>query len=410
MSVVPQHIQKIQQSVPTAQYDVVVIGAGPYGLTTAAHLRGKGLKVAIFGKPLELWRERMPAGMFLRSHWWATSLSDPQNKYSFARFFAQSSHYKACYPVPIEAFIEYAMWFQQHAVPDIDQTYVACVERQGKQFILTLEDGRVIQCAAVVMATGVYYYAKRPPEYSHLSRDLVSHAFDHGDFSRFAGKELLIIGGGQSAVEYAALLHEAGARVHLVARRPINWLGRDDDTPRPLLEQIKAPNSGIAPGWKNWILEYVPFLFYRFPQPKKDYYLGRHFNAAASEWLRERVLGKVDVREQQKVIALEAVDAGVRASLSTGEQLQVDHVLLATGYAIDLRNLAMLHPQLASQVEADSYTPLLNSHFESSVPGLYFVGLSSVRAFGPLYRFVAGSKASARRVAGAVARQLARVK
>lgn len=409
MSVIPD-IKKAEQPVSSTQYDAVVVGAGPYGLTVAAHLLGKGLNVAVFGKPLELWRERMPAGMLLRSHWWATSLSDPQQKYSFAQFFQQSAKYKACYPVPIEAFIDYGMWFQQHAVPNVDETYVTSVERQGQRFVLTLEDGRVVQSAVVVMAVGVYYFANWPEEYAGLPGELVSHSFEHGDFSKFAGKELVIIGGGQSAVEYGALLHEIGAKVHLVSRRSINWLGRDDDSPRSLLEQIKAPTAGIAPGWKNWALEYLPYLFYRFPQARKDRYLGSHYNAAASDWLRERVIGKIDLREKQKVTAMQAAEGGVAVTLSTGEQLQVDHVMLSTGYGVDLRKLSMLHPDLSAEVKTDAHVPLLNPYFESSVPGLYFVGLSSVRIFGPLYRFVVGNKATAQRVAGSVARKVALVR
>jgi thioredoxin reductase len=398
-------INKTQDSIATALYDVVVVGAGPYGLTTAAHLLGKGLKVAIFGKPLELWRERMPAGMLLRSHWWATSLSDPKNRYSFARFFAQSPKYKACYPVPIEAFIEYGLWFQQHAVPSVDETYVANIKREENQFILTLEDGRVVRSAAVIMAVGVYYFAYRPAEYTGLPAELVSHSFEHSDFSRFKGKKVVVVGGGQSAVESAALLYEAGAQVHLIARRPINWLGPDSEKPRPLIEQLKAPTAGIANGWKNWILEYVPYLFYRFPQPKKDRYLKNHYNAAASDWLRDRTIDKVDIRENQKITEMQAADNGVAVTLSNGDHLEVDHVMLSTGYAVNLQNLPMLDQDLAAQVHTDADIPILSHYFESSVPGLYFIGLSSIRAFGPLYRFVLGNKAAARRVASSVSRR-----
>lgn len=409
MSVV-SNVKQNQQPISTAQYDVIVVGAGPYGITTAAHLRAKGLNVAIFGKPLELWRERMPLGMMLRSHWWATNLSDPQRKYSFARFFEHSPKYKATYPVPIEAFVDYAMWFQQNTVPDVDETYVSCIERDGEQFVVTLEDGRVVRAPSVVMAVGVYYYAHRPTEYSGLPSHLISHSFDHGDFDQFVDKELLVIGGGQSAVEYSALLNEIGARVHLVSRRPIHWLGPDRGSARSLIEKLKAPNAGIAPGWKNWILEYVPYLFYIFPQEKKDRYLRNNYNAAAAHWLRERVIGKVDIHENQKVTSMEPVDNRVAVTLSNGEHLEVDHVMLSTGYTVDLNKLPMLHPDLASQVATDQNIPILSHYFESSVPGLYFVGLSSVRSFGPLFRFVVGSKAASQRVASAVARARRRVR
>jgi cation diffusion facilitator CzcD-associated flavoprotein CzcO len=140
--------------VSIALYDAMVVGAGPYGLSTAAHLLGRGLRGAVFGKTLELWRNHMPQGMLLRSHWWATNLSDPRQQYGFERFFKESRYEKG-YPVPRDAFIDYGLWFQERAVPNVDETYVSSVERQGEHFLLTLEDGRKVRSAAVVMATGL---------------------------------------------------------------------------------------------------------------------------------------------------------------------------------------------------------------------------------------------------------------
>src|SRR5262245_26965140 len=110
------------------EYDVVVVGAGPYGLSTAAHLLGRGLRVATFGKALELWRRHMPRGMFLRSHAWTTNLSDPRGRYTFERFCRESGQ-SARYPIPKDVFVAYGLWFQQHVVPTLDETYVASIER-----------------------------------------------------------------------------------------------------------------------------------------------------------------------------------------------------------------------------------------------------------------------------------------
>ena len=389
-----------------AQYDAVVVGAGPYGLSTAAHLLGRGLRTAVFGRKLELWRNHMPKGMLLRSHWWATNLSDPGGQYSFQRFFRES-RYDACYPVPIEAFIDYGLWFQERAVPDVDETYVASVARHDGCFFLTLEDGRTMRSAAVIMATGLYDHANRPEQYRHLPPGLVSHSCEHNDFSRFKGKQVLVIGGGQSAIEFTALLHEAGADVHVVSRRPIVWLPPDRANGRTLFERIVAPNASIAPGWRNWILEHAPYLFYRFPQHRKDRANRNYYLSAASDWLRERVIGKATLHEGHTVVELDAVNGQVEATLSDGAKERVDHVLLATGYAVDIAGLTMIHPSLRAAIDIDRSIPVLSPWFESSVPGLYFVGLTSLRAFGPLYRFVAGCKATAPRVARSVARSQA---
>ncbi len=401
---VVSNAEKSQQLASATQYDVVVVGAGPYGLATASQLLGKGLKVAIFGKPMELWRDHMPEGMNLRSHWWASSLSDPQKKYTFERFLKQKN-YEKVYPVPASCFIEYTLWFQKNAVPNVDETYVSSIERKDGRFVLTLEDGRVVQAPAVVMAIGVYYYSHRPAEYEVLPAEFLSHSFDDTNFSQFKDKTLLIIGGGQSATENAALANEAGATVHVVSPRPIHWLSKDTlNDERPLLEKIKAPDAGIAAGWKSWAIEHMPYLFYRFPQAKKDRFVRNNYGPAAADWLRDRLIGKVHLHESQRVTSMEVQDGRVNVTLDNGETLHVDHVSLATGYKVSLKKLPMLHPSLAAQIQSSNDIPVLNHWFESSVPGLYFTGLSSVRAFGPLYRFVLGANSAARRVTSAVTR------
>lgn len=383
-------------------YDVVVVGAGPYGLSTAAHLRGRGLHVGVFGRPLAMWRDQMPRGMLLRSHWWATNLSDPSDAYTFARFFSESG-LEGSYPLPIETFVRYGLWFQQRAVPAVDETYVSTIGRRGGRFVVVLEDGREVESQAVVMAIGLRYYAHRPAPYGDLPAELVSHSSDHSEFGRFAGRSVIVMGAGQSAIEFAALLHEAGAAVQVVARRPINWLPPDRGDRPSVLQRILAPDAGVAPGWINWVWDRFPFLFYRFPQAWKDRY-NAGYPPGANDWLSDRVVGKVALREGQTVTGVRPAREQLDVAFSDGTSVRADHLLLATGFRVNANRLTMLHPSLRAQVRTDRGIPCLNHWFESSVPGLYFVGFTSVRAFGPLYRFVAGCGAAARRVARAVAR------
>ena len=386
-------------------YDAVVVGAGPYGLSTAAHLMGEGLNVAVFGKTVEMWCDHMPKGMRLRSHWWATNLSDPRKQYDFEHFFRESKSYGKCYPEPIDSFVDYARWFQERAVPNVDATYVSTIERRNEHFLLTLADGRQIQSASVVMAIGLYYYAHRPQEYRELPAGLVSHSSEHNDFNRFKRKEVIVIGGGQSAIEYCALLYEAGAGVHSVSRRPIEWLSPDRDSERTFLDRIIAPSSGIAPGWVNWTLEHFPYLFCRFPRHTRDRWLRAYLPATVSSWVKERVSGKVTFHEGCTVATTRPVDSRLEVTLSDGVTLIVDHVVLATGYQIDVQRLKMIDPSLRKKINTEDGAPVLSPWFESSVPGLYFVGLTSLKAFGPLFRFVAGCRATAPRVARSIARK-----
>ncbi|HUL48595.1 MAG TPA: FAD-dependent oxidoreductase [Gemmatimonadales bacterium] len=387
-------------------FDAIVVGAGPYGLSSAAHLRGRGLSVAILGKPLDSWRSHMPKGMLLRSHWWATNLSDPASRFSFARFF-EVSPYKAGYPMPLQGFVDYGLWFQRNVVPDVDETLVARIERRAASFHLTLEDGRELGASSVVMATGLNRYAHRPEEFADLPADVVSHSSEHAGFERFHGKRVVVVGGGQSALEYAALLNEAGAHTHVVARRPIAWLDPDRVLERSPWERMRAPRAGIAPGWINWGLDHFPYLFYRLPQAGKDRYNARYFSGA-SDWLRHRVIGHVTLHEACTAVRFEPLGFGaVRATLSNGDVIDVDHVLLATGFRPDVNRLGWLASSLRSAIQTYRGSPVLSPWFESTVPGLYFIGFSSIRTFGPLYRFVAGCPAAARRLAAGVDRQLA---
>ena len=402
-------IRKPEGSSSPTYYDAVVLGAGPYGLSTAAHLIGNGLKVAVFGKPFQLWRENMPKGMLLRSFWWATNLSDPDKQYGLERYFRETGQ-QAIDPLPVETLIDSGLWFQKRVVPHVDETFIKTIERKEGCFELALADGRTIQSLVVVMAPGLRYYIYRPVEYNHLPAEVVSHTSDHYSFERFADKQVVIIGGGQSALETAALAHESGAHVQLVTRSPIIWIRGDAAFPeqRPLMERLRYPKAGIAPGWFTWQLEHFPYFFQRLPCPVKDRLLSgiASFGPMGAKWLKPRVIGKVLLHELQQVQQVKDVDDGVMLTLSNNKTLKANHIILGTGYRANIKNLPMLHPSVVSAVETYHNAPILNNQFESSMPGLYFVGFSSVSSCGPLYRFVLGTDAAARRVASSIVRQV----
>ncbi len=400
-------VQKAQNSIPTEHYDVAVVGAGPYGLSAAAHLMAQRLKVAIFGKPIFFWRKHMPEGMLLRSYWWATDLSDPYEKYSFQRYFQAKAIYGED-PIPIGTFIDYGLWFQQNAIPTLDETYVSCVERKNGHFLVSLEDGRVIQSNAVVMAPGLQYYRYCPPEFSHMPPELVSHSSDHTRLNAFAGQEIAVIGRGQAAIETSALLNEGGAQVSLLARRPIRWIRYTNDNIPPFLREIRAPKAGMGSGWLNLWMEKYPYALQRLPRDTRDHVLTTRHGPGGSPWLYDRVVGKVDIRENYSVEKIEEAHGRARMTFNNGQTLEVDRVILGTGYQTDITRLPMLHPSLLSSVKTYMKSPELSSWFESSVPGLYFIGFTAARCFGPFYRFVIGDKAAAQRVTRAIVQQTAR--
>lgn len=396
-------------SVPTTHYDVVVMGAGPYGLSTAAHLLGKGLNVAIFGKPMELWRSYMPKGMLLRSYWWATDLSDPQKQFGLERYLTQEKGIPVFDPVPGETIAEYGLWFQKNVVPNVDETFIQTIEKRADHFEVTLVDGRVMTCASVVMAPGLQPYVYRAPEYDHLPKELISHTAELHTFDHLAGKKVVMIGGGQSALESSALAYESGVQMELVSRKALVWIksAAGFPTQRTLLERIKSPKAGIAAGWFNKIEETFPYSFQRLPRSAKDRFLrgiAAH-GPMGSAWLRPRLIGKVPLHEETIVQEAREANGGVLLTLSNNQSIQADHVILATGYRLDISRLSMLGSSLLPQIQEYQGSPVLSSHFETSVPGLYFVGFSSHKSCGAYYRFVVGTGAAAQRVAAAVARR-----
>jgi thioredoxin reductase len=398
----------LTESVSTTRCDVVVMGAGPYGLSTAAHLRGKGLNVAVFGKPMELWSRYMPKGMLLRSYWWATFLSDPQKQFGLDRYFSEIGQ-EPYDPLPGDTIADYGRWFQKQAVPDVDETFIQNIEHREGEFEVTLVDGRVIICSSVVMAPGLQPFIHRAPKYDHLPKELVTHTSEHRTFDDLAGKSVVMIGGGQSALESSALAYESGVKIELVSRKSLVWIkdGASFNPNRPFLEKVRAPKAGISPGWFNLGLEKFPYAFQSLPRSGKDRILNGigKIGPMGSSWLRPRLIGKVPLHEQISVQEVKETDSGLLVTLSNNQTIQADHLILGTGYRADLKRLSMLGESIQQHVRTYNGAPILSSHFETSVPGLYFVGFSSFSSCGPYYRFVVGTGAASTRVAAAVAQR-----
>ena len=384
--------------------DIAIIGSGPYGLSAAAHLLAArpGSSLRIFGEPMSFWDTHMPVGMFLRSPWVASNLSDPRGELTLDAFKAESGgQFEA--PVPLEQFVAYGRWFQARAVPDVDRRQVARAESTAGSFRLTLDDGNEVIARRLVVAAGIAAFPRVPEPFRELTPDLVSHSSEHRDLRRFAGQRVMVIGAGQSALESAALLHEAGAEVELLARAPfVRWLHAGARRHRwPIGPLLYAPPD-VGPAGLSQIVA-RPGLFRSFPRRWQDRWGPRSIRPAGANWLKAR-LESVPVHTQRAVASAARSDGHVRLQLDDGTAKEVDHVMLGTGYRVELSRYPFLDPaMLASVRTADGY-PVLDTGFESSLPGLHFIGAPAAWSFGPLMRFVAGaefaSRAVARRIGG----------
>jgi thioredoxin reductase len=389
--------------------EIAIVGAGPYGLSLAAHLRAAGLPFRIIGRVMETWREQMPEGMLLKSDGFASDLSDPQGTFRLHHYCEerQLPYHATCIPVELSTFAAYGAEFQRRMVPEVEDAKLVTLERGDGEFLLTLDTGETFVAHKVVLAVGISHYAHIPAVLDGLPSGStvggLSHSSQVRQPAKFAGKNVAVVGSGASAIDLSALLHEAGATVTILSRRnALKFHDRPKDRERSLWEKLRRPGSGLGPGWKSRLLTEFPHWFRLLPVRMRLDLLHRLLGPSGGWPMRERVEGKVTVLSGVTLRGAEMREERVLLALSREngvlEQLEFDHVIAATGYQVDLRRLPFLGEELRRRIRAVEHRPVLSSHFESSVPGLYFVGISSALTFGPMMRFAYGAAYTARRL------------
>jgi thioredoxin reductase len=402
--------------------DLLVIGAGPYGLSAAREARRRGLSVCVVGRPMSFWREHMPAGMYLRSgpDWHL----DPAEELTLREFAPDLPD-----PIPVARFLAYADWFAAQAGIEVCEEEVVRVEAAGgvdagertaggveagertagvaarsrgapepRGFVATLASGGTVSARAVVAAPGISRFGVIPD----WGAGLGEHTCDLVDFTGMEGARVLIVGGRQSAYEWAALIGEHGAeRVDVVHRHAEP---RFDRVSWAFVEpHIEATLS--TPGW------------WRSLAPAERDAIGRRFwevgRLTLEHWLAPR-LARLPVHRHANadVVAVTGADAAdarpgrdaapacrrdaarhLDVTLSTGIKLQVDRIVFACGYRSDIARV----PYLPDISTSDGF-PDLDAAFGTSVPGLYIPGFPATRDFGPFFGFVRGAVPAARMI------------
>lgn len=385
--------------------DVAIVGAGPYGLSLAAHLSAARISYAEFGTPMSLWQAAMPKGMFLKSQGFASNLSSPDGDHTLAAFCAATARPYRGYglPVPLDTFVAYGLWFQQELVSALRQTLVTEVVPKNGQYEISLADGGQVQAARVVVAAGVEHFARMPELLADLPASVCSHSSAHADLGSFAGQRVIVLGRGQSALESAALLHESGADVTVVARKPsLTWNGQPLPPDRSLLKRLREPEAGLGSGWGTWFYSDHPGLFRRLPASSRVLRSATALGPAGACWLRERVERQFPVLLRHTLTSAQADRTGVRLRFDAPggtAELSADHVIAATGYRSDVSRLTFLSDLLRPGLRTLAGTPVVDRNYQSSVPGLYFIGPAVAPTFGPVMRFVFGADHAARTVA-----------
>ena len=384
--------------------DIAVVGAGPYGLSVAAHLAGR--RVRTFGEPMETWRTRMPPYMLLRSDWKETSLSAPGNLGSIDRW-ARVAGEEREEPIPLQKFLRYAEWFRQTFVPEGDPSDVAALERAPDGYRLTTAAGDELDVREVVVAVGAVPFAYAPPPLGEAVGDRVAFATSLQDYEAYRGRRVVVVGGGQGGLESASLAVRAGAEVELIVRSSLRWFAdREPHRPRGRVRQrlyrLAYPVVGYGPPPLNRLALH-PDVFAALPANTRRRLSARILRAGGSPWLRQEVERSVNVTEGTGVVGIDE-DGVVRLRLSDGTVREADAVILAAGFRFSLDRLTFLSESIREQISLEDGWPLLDRWFRSTEQGLLFVGFAAEHRFGPIARFIPGTGFTANRVREALER------
>jgi thioredoxin reductase len=389
-------------------HDVTIIGAGPYGLSAGAFLKSKGMGVRVFGKPMEFWAEKMPKGMLLRSPREASNIADPMSAFTLEAYEAAVGIAPVT-PLPLETFVQYGKWFQQQLRSELDTTSVASINQDGNLFRIALESGESVTSRKVVVAAGVGPFNRKPAVFAQLGKQHASHCYEGTAISDLAGKRVAVVGAGQSALESAALLHEAGADVEIIARiEALRWIGMHKWLHQlgPLSSMMYSKHD-IGPAGISRLVA-TPNIVARIPLGMRDKIRKRAVRSAGSRWLPAR-LSSVKISTGRSISRAELIGDEVALTLDDGSSRRVDHVLLGTGYDVDISRYSFLPTDLVSKIRQFDGYPILDSGFCASIPGLHFIGAPAARSFGPLLYFVTGTDFTSRQLTSRMVRRRAQV-
>jgi thioredoxin reductase len=364
--------------------DLLIVGAGPYAYSAAAFARANGIDTHVVGRPMAFWREQMPADMFLRSgpDWHL----DATGEYNFEAFFEERGLRPADFdPVPIALFLEYTEWFRERTSLEVDERMVLDLTTADQGFVATMEDGSMIVADKVLAVPGIRHFLNLPDWFGDVPADRRRHTSELVCFDELAGARVAIIGGRQSAYEWAALLCDHGAeQVHVVHRHPVPTFAKVSWAfVNPYVDQTLA-HRGWWRGLPTVEQQRIVLEFWQ---------VGR---LTLEPWLVPRLDPRVVTSHPDStVVEVDVHDREVRLTLSDRTAVTADLVVFASGYKADIARVPYLEGVLDRVSVIDGF-PALSEGFETSLPGLYVTGFASTRDFGPFYGFTKGCPSSAR--------------
>ena len=376
------------------QTEFLIIGAGPYGLAAAAYAKSLGVDVTVVGRTLDFWKSNMPRGMFLRSgpDWHL----DAREAATFEAYLHRRGLTPAeIKPIPLDTFLDYAKWFMAEYAISPRNTHIDHLTRSDGEYVASLDDGSRLRARKVLLGLGFAFFKHCPEEVTRkLPPGSFTHTCDAVDFDQYHGMRVLIVGGRQSAFEWAALIREQGAEeVHVVYRHPTPTFTQPDwSWVKPMVWQTLQDHAWwrkLAPGGK----ERIQGAFWK---------AGR---LILEEWLAARVHQPNIYRHEMTCIDSAGAqgDSTYEIRLSDNSKCNVHHIILATGYQPAMDNVAFLdRATILDRLSTIDGFPALDPEFQTSVPGLYISGLAATRDFGPFFGFNVGCPVAAKIIGDAV--------
>ncbi|WP_011298631.1 NAD(P)-binding domain-containing protein [Cupriavidus necator] len=386
--------------------DTVIVGAGPYGLSTSTYLTEAGVPHQILGHPMHAWKNFTPPGMLLRSEAFASNLYAPWAGYTVEDYCRHNRmEYKPVgLHLPVETFVDYGQWFQSELVGHIRPVEVADLCRKDGYFRLGLSDGSTLVARRVVLSLGLKSFGQAPSALRTVPKPYVLHSGDFGDLMWSKGKEIIIVGGGQSAIGLAALMSEVGARVRLLVRGDaVNW-SREPRTSSGLVSRLLRARVGLGRGWDSnrpwllamsYLLSEYPATFHKLSLAQRQRILETSWGPSGAWWLRNRVEGKLEISTQTEVRSAEVRNGRIVIEVDSANRtsaLSADHVVLATGFKVDMARHPFMSSEILSSLSLIDGSPSLTSNFETSVRDLYVLGPAAAMSFGPALRFIYGAR------------------
>jgi len=344
----------------------------------------------------------MPRGMRLKSEGFASSLSDPKGEFTLQAYCREKGieYADIGLPVALETFTEYGCEFQRRLVPQLEQVDVSALSQHASGFEMTTAAGELVRARQVVVATGIGNFSHIPPLLKDLPRSVVSHSSQQANPAAFKGRKVVVLGAGASALDMAALLKEAGAAVELIARNETFKFHDRPREPRPVIERITKPRSGLGTGWRSRLACDLPLVFHALPEHLRLRVVANHLGPAPCWFVRDAV-EQMPMHLGTSLVDAKPKGGGIRLELSqrgTRKSIDADHVIAATGFKVSMSRLGFMHETLRSRIRTVADSPILGRRFDSSVPGLYFVGVAAANSYGPLLRFAFGADYASKRL------------